>query len=740
MQPSINKHSWQKQAEEYLIAENYQEAAELYEQAIIQEPENRLNYWYLGLMLLLQGQEVEAQMTWLTVLSEAEEQEIYTQELIDILNQEAQRRVNIPDHHTSIAICQHIREIVPENINNLCNLLLLSLKVESFDKIDDYLSQIIELLAEFQVHNQDLLLETIGQLLPYTNKHELIFNFVKVALDNSPDTAQIVDVLIRESINISFFKKDPKLAIRFVELCLNFYPDNIDILTHISYLYQDLGQYLKGVETAKYCYEISTNIAEKLAANYLVIRSLMTASGHYWYEARERLNLQRLLAQELITNPPENLDEATNTKLSMSFFFFPYLEDNPGKNRYLQNMVTKFVQTNFVNHHQDLIQDYPKLFANRKQKARTHKKYLNIGYISHCFKQHSVGWLCRWLFKYHDSERFKIHLYSLDDRSKEISGFTKYNFASRVATFSQVALNDAPYIWEEIQKDEIDILVDLDSLTLDYISEIMSIKSAPIQVTWLGWDASGLPSIDYFIADPYVLPESAQDYYSEKIWRLPQTYIAVDGFEVDVPSLRREDLDIPGDAIVYLMNQKGYKRHPDHLRLQMKILQQVPNSYLLVKGAADVESSKSFFEDMAQEEGADFSHIIFLNAVASEFIHRANLTIADVVLDTYPYNGATTTMETLWMGIPIVTRVGEQFAARNSYTMMLNAGITEGIAWTADEYVEWGVRLGKDEKLRQQISWKLRQSRHTAPLWNAKQFTREMENAYEQMWQKYIDS
>jgi predicted O-linked N-acetylglucosamine transferase (SPINDLY family) len=188
------------------------------------------------------------------------------------------------------------------------------------------------------------------------------------------------------------------------------------------------------------------------------------------------------------------------------------------------------------------------------------------------------------------------------------------------------------------------------------------------------------------------------------------------------------------------MNQKGYKRHPDHLRLQMKILQQVPNSYLLVKGAADVESSKSFFEEMAQEEEADFSHIIFLDAVASEFIHRANLAIADVVLDTYPYNGATTTMETLWMGIPIVTRVGEQFAARNSYTMMLNAGITEGIAWTADEYVEWGVRLGKDEKLRQQISWKLRQSRHTSPLWNAKQFTRDMENAYEQMWQIYLDS
>ncbi len=121
-------------------------------------------------------------------------------------------------------------------------------------------------------------------------------------------------------------------------------------------------------------------------------------------------------------------------------------------------------------------------------------------------------------------------------------------------------------------------------------------------------------------------------------------------------------------------------------------------------------------------------------------MHRANLEIADVVLDTYPYNGATTTLETLWMGIPLVTKVGQQFAARNSYTFMMNVGVTEGIAWTDEEYVDWGVRLGRDPALRQQISWKLRQSRQTSPLWNGQQFTREMEKAFRQMWQKYIES
>jgi predicted O-linked N-acetylglucosamine transferase (SPINDLY family) len=172
----------------------------------------------------------------------------------------------------------------------------------------------------------------------------------------------------------------------------------------------------------------------------------------------------------------------------------------------------------------------------------------------------------------------------------------------------------------------------------------------------------------------------------------------------------------------------------------MDIVKEVPNSYLLIKGWGEQEPLEKFFIQMAEEQGLDGNRLRFLPGVALEETHRANLGVADVVLDTYPYNGATTTMETLWMCIPLVTRVGQQFASRNSYTMIMNAGVTEGIAWTDEEYVEWGIRLGKDSVLRQQISWKLRQSRQTAPLWNAKQFTREMEKAYEQMWQRYLDS
>ncbi|MDE5074153.1 MAG: O-linked N-acetylglucosamine transferase, SPINDLY family protein, partial [Trichodesmium sp. St5_bin8] len=292
---------------------------------------------------------------------------------------------------------------------------------------------------------------------------------------------------------------------------------------------------------------------------------------------------------------------------------------------------------------------------------------------------------------------------------------------------------------EDIYADDIDILIDLDSITLVNSCSIMAVKVAPIQATWLGWDASGIPTVDYFIADPYVLPENAQDYYPHKIWRLPQTYLAVNGFEVDVPSIKREDLGIPSDAVVYFTAQRGHKYNPDTVRLQMKILKEVPQSYFLFKNLGDSDTLSELLIDIAESEGISSDRLIPIEEVSLEQIHRANLGIGDIVLDTYPYNGATTTLETLWMCIPMVTRVGQQFAARNSYTMMMNAGITEGIAWSDEEYVEWGIRLGKDEKLRQEISWKLRKSRQTAPLWNAQKFTLEMEKAYEEMWQRYVE-
>ena len=729
-----NSIEWHQQAEQYLIRGNYSKAASLYEQAIELEPEVKSYYWRLGLMLLLQGQETEAQMTWLLGMAEGEPEqvELWTLELMEVLQTEAQQREELADYSVAWAIRQHGREINPTDINNLLHLIQLSIKLEKFSGEELTSLGIIELLqSEQQLEvKPELLLQVLHSVLDNAPLHPSTLELAAACLAHIQEPQTFIDILLLASIEIVYSAKQPILAARLAELCLRLDAENIGVLPHLAAFYQNAGEYYKGIETAKFYYSLLQTLPEKVFANHLLLRGL-TSAGGYWNEACAAFRQHQTLLLGVIEEQPESLNRGIVLSLFNSTYFAPYLGDEPKKSRPIQNHLVRLCQNNVQTYAKEQAEQY------RRRVIPDRTKPLKIGYLSYCLARHSVGWLARWVFEHHDRERFQIHAYFI--KYKQNNDLLQEWYVNQVDQVYKGGF-DGLKIAEQIYQDEIDILIDLDSITMDTACEVMALKPAPIQVTWLGWDASGIPAVDYFIADPYVLPESAQEYYTEKIWRLPQTYIAVDGFEVAVPTLRRDQLGISSDAVVYLSSQKGCKRHPNTVRLQMKIIKQVPNSYFLIKGLADEESIKSFFTQIAEEEGVDCDRLRFLERDPSEAVHRANLGIADVILDTYPYNGATTTLETLWMGIPLVTQVGEQFAARNSYTMMMNAGVTQGIAWTDEEYIEWGVRLGKDPALRQQIAWQLQQSRQTAPLWNAKQFTREMEKAYEQMWQRYVQT
>jgi predicted O-linked N-acetylglucosamine transferase (SPINDLY family) len=734
-----NLGNWQQQAHQLLLQGNYIQAASLYEQAIIAQPDNISHYWYLGLMLLLQEKEAEAQMTWFSVMAEGdpEQIELWTVELIQVLETEAQRRDAILDNSVAWLIRQHIREINPGAINNLLQLILLAIKLETFTGEELNSLGVVEILqsSELQDLDDQLLMQVLEKVLDVAPLHPSSLEFATACIPYVREPYVFIDRLIVTSVKIAYSAQKAALAARFLELALQFEPVSPEVVIQLTSFYQDAGEYSKGIEMAKFCYSLLPELAQKVFANHLIIRGLMVAAGEYWSEAVAVFQRHESLLQSLFAAEDKSLDLTTVIRLFSSTYFLPYFRDDLKNNRRLQNQVAEICQFNIKSYSGDRYSQHPsRKIAQQKYPL---DRPLKIGYVSHCLKRHSVGWIARWLFKYHDRDRFQTYAYLINAQKRQDPLQEWYvNQVNKAYKFGL----EAAEVAEQIYQDEIDILVDLDSITLDVISEITSLKPAPIQVTWLGWDASGIPAVDYFIVDPYVLPETAQQEYSETLWRLPKTYLAVDGFEIGVPTLRRDRLEIPQDAIIYFSSQMGFKRHPDTVRLQMKILKQVPNSYFLIKGSAEQKSLKSFFIEIAQSEGVSSDRLRFLPDVAFEEIHRANLGIADIVLDTYPYNGATTTLETLWMGIPLVTKVGEQFASRNSYTMMMNVGVTEGIAWTDEEYIDWGVQLGKDAVLRQKIAGKLRQSRQTSPLWNAEQFTREMETAFQQMWTRYIQN
>jgi predicted O-linked N-acetylglucosamine transferase (SPINDLY family) len=711
---------------------NLAQTINYYEALIDLDNKDNHNYWYLGLAYLLQQRELDAQATWFIPFAEASELESVDllNELSDLLNQVAIQELITDNIEIVWLIRQSLWSLVPDRVDNILHLVIIAEKLDllTVDLAIEW--QIDEALKTVSTEDlDDLLLEQAIFTFSRRIQNDLGLRAIESCLCLIRSFRQnIITKLVVTIFDLSYHNNLGIFSIKLVEICRSFSLDNLDVCQALVILYSDWGLHSQAIATAEEYYRIASNSVDKLFGSYLIQRSTLNSGN--WQDGIDRIDRYHKLLQSFLESPPCNLSIQQVQHLITSTVFSPYAEDNPRKYRLIQNQIAVIYQNNI----NSIVRSDILKLELRKLSIERRYGLLKIGYLASTLREHSVGWLSRWLFQYHDRQLFKIFNYYINQDSDD--NFNQKWFRDRVDV-SYYCDNNYQRIASQIKADNIDILIDLDSLTNDISCLVMAYKPAPVQVTWLGWDASGSPSIDYFIADPYVLPDNAQDYYREKIWRLPQTYLGVEGFEIGIPTLRRENLNIPDDAVIYFSSQTGYKRHPDTVRSQMEIIKSVPNSYFLIKGKADAETIKNFFGTLATEVGVSLDRLRFLDRDVDEYTHRANLAIADIVLDTFPYNGATTTLETLWMGIPMVTQVGQQFAARNSYTFMLNAGITEGIAWSREEYIEWGIKLGLDRDLRDKIAGKLRSGRTTAPVWNAKQFTLDMEQAYRQMWAKY---
>jgi predicted O-linked N-acetylglucosamine transferase (SPINDLY family) len=694
--------------------------------------------WAEGIRHVLTDNPEEAQasflMPFLSLESDMEEGDLQNTLLRYLQNTLVQL------HGTDSAIDLHkvascAQEIFPDNLNMLLQMIESAVALEIFDFSilqEKSLLEVLEATPAEEIDQEllqsvirkclNLLEQDIFELMPREYFPELIAAF----LEKATNQFEAIDTCGQAAF---FFVKQKKLSwlgIKIMEVCLALdNPDlRFDLLGYLAIYLYFAGDHQRSIEVA------SELLQENRQGNPLQIAIASYTLMHCYLGAGDWLKGQNFANEYWLSL--ENLSEYSTqaifdpVRVINSSYFLNYLYDQPRMQHQIRNKLGK-ITTNLVQKKFEKV-----VSASKPRGLQPLNKTLRIGYVASTLSQHSVGWLSRGLFRQHNHEEFQIYIYNII-----VSDQDEFNvkFFRPHADWSHYFSANAATVANQIQKDEIDILVDLDSLTFSTTYEVMSLRPAPIQVTWLGWDSSGCPEIDYFIADPHVLPADAEEYYHPKIWRLPETYIAVDGFEVGLPTVRRADYHLPEDAVVYLCGQKSYKHHPDILRLQMQIIKEVSNSYLLVKLRGDRGAMTDTYETLAREVGIDLDRLRFLNSDVNELSHRANLHLADVVLDTFPYNGATTTLETIWAGIPIVTKVGEAFVARNSYAFLTHAGIAEGVAHTDEEYLAWGIKLGCDAQLRQQVSGKMLQSRKTSALWDTKQFTREMENTYRKMWE-----
>jgi predicted O-linked N-acetylglucosamine transferase (SPINDLY family) len=701
--------------------------------------------WLYGLALLLNGQEEDAQMTWMMAMMDGDEAAVasWLTEIGQILEQNAVFQAAQSNHQCASLIRHHLREMLPQDYGNQLQMIKLQLLQGEFTLKHFVEFDIIELLNAPEAVQAfsgytELLLETLELYFDQAIADEITVRFATAVQPHLPPE-QFVIAVYDAAIKIGHFRHIPRLAVPLLELCVALEPQDLEVLIQMAEMLILIRSYQRAAEIGQQIMTNSDNVISQVLGSYYQLKACLN-------EAKDRSTLLKHVAthesnlNQLIQQQPD-LPYSQARHIIASVHLLTYVSDHPSKHRTLQNQVLVMVEKSIQNHWSEPFQRFQARHRQSLQSAQHNVKLaserpLRIGYICSCLYSHSVGWLARSLMLHHDQAKFETYIYGVNIPVNE---HPVTQFYQQVASHYRACGFGTGEIAEQIFQDKIDILVDLDSITRDTVCTVMAMKPAPIQATWLGWDAVGMSAIDYYITDHYALPEQAQDYYVEKIWRLPHAFIAVDGFEIGIPTIRRSDLNISEDATIFLNPQRGYKLSPEILQYQLQILKATPNSYLLLKGVLDDESLKQMMSEIAATVGISLDRLRPVPYAATEEIHRANLAIADVILDTSPYNGATTTIEALWMERPIVTLVGQQFSARNSYTMMMNAGITEGISWTPEEYVAWGIRLGTKPELRQQVAWKLRQSKQSAPLWNGKAFAQQMEAAYTAMYQKFQD-
>ena len=367
--------------------------------------------------------------------------------------------------------------------------------------------------------------------------------------------------------------------------------------------------------------------------------------------------------------------------------------------------------------------------------CRRHER-IRIGYYSADFQAHATTHLMAGLFERHDRRRFELLAFSYgpderDDMRKRLAG--AFDQFLEVRTKSDI---DIARISRELG---IDIAVDLKGFTQDARTGIFSYRAAPIQVSYLGYPGTiGAPYIDYLIADHTLIPPESHQQYSEKIVYLPHSYQVNDRKRPIADKVfARAELGLPPTGFVFCCFNNNYKITPDMFDSWMRILGQVAGSVLWL--LEDNSTAANNLRREAQTRDVDAERLIFARRMPMPE-HLARHRAADLFIDTLPYNAHTTASDALWVGLPVLTRIGQSFAARVAASLLNAAGLPELIATTQEQYEAKAVELAGTPGQLAELKERLHRNRLTMPLFDTEQFAVHLENAYTQMYERYLSN
>lgn len=582
----------------------------------------------------------------------------------------------------------------------------------------------------------------IGTILSQQEKFDEAINYFQKAIDFQPDFAEaycnISMTLVRQhqkqdDFNVEKFKS----AISKLQKAIELKPNLL-----LSHLY--IGHLItRPVRNSNFA------VLREAADNYLLncgekgqLIAAITYMSIYVKSGLTQIAKEKFL--EIEQQIYQRLSELASEEIALIYtqvlFNINYFRDDLTTNSNLAQIIGKEYAEKVLN-------SSPNKTYNIQAKT-TPNKPLRIGFLSSFFLRHSVGWCSYDIIRELSKLTPDVYLYMTserksDDRTKLFEAASKKLY--RPQKFPNGTPNTQEII-DEILKDDLDILVDLDSITVPVQVEIIHRKPAPVCLTWLGFEAPFTDQQNYFLSDWHTHPTGREEYNREQLVRMPNSLVAVSGFEskqIERKSTRKA-LRIGEDQIVYLCVAPAYKLNPELIKAQVKILKQVPDSILIHKAhTGDPEVIKTAYSQECEAIGVGFHRIKFMSLSNSEEEHRTTYQIADVLLDSYPYNGGTHNLEALWFNLPVVTRYGEQYLSRMGYSFLKTLSLSAGIANSWEAYTNWGIELGKNTDLRLSIRSQLAQSKQPetlSPLWNPKKFAEDMYAVFEELLAKQLNA
>lgn len=539
-------------------------------------------------------------------------------------------------------------------------------------------------------------------------------------------------VSIYLTIHGMFLKSHPERALEALESLRSLEPKLAFPLLLKAVFLESQRKIKEVIDTLKEMLKLEPSHSELVEASRILSRYgvqdlALDAAKRGYHGSGEDLSMATYPLRVALQNADWDFAEGITDKLLNAYKHNKYSEVNETPRTHLLWCDDEEVNFNVI-----------KNFADRKFKPITQKplittpegdiskRKIRIGYLSNDFRDHPTSYLAMGLLRHHNKQRFDIILYdtSYDDgKAVRRQVFSK---ADLVRDISKISDAQAATV---IHKDKIDVLVDLNGLTEGTRLGIFGFRPAPVQISYLGFPGgTGTSFVDYIIADEYTLPKSSEQFHTESIIRIQNTYQINDYIAQYLhPRPTFKQMGLPdGKPIIGMFNNVN-KVGREVWSTWMRVMQAVPEAvfWMLDPG----ELAKNSLMEAAKLYGIESDRFVWCKKTRVDD-HLARISLCSIALDPWPYGGHTTTSDILFAGVPVVALEGHNFASRVSGGLLISAGLKSLVAKSKDDYVKIATNLLKDSNLLLNIKRHLHENRKRHPLFDAVGRTLQIEGAY----------